>query len=169
MLKLTLAAVDRGEVRIRETVPPDASMWSETNVRLGAPLQVDLRASSVGEGVLVRGSLATEVVRECRRCLKEVRTDLDLHVDLLFEPVSPEEEDDADGEVYPLPQRGTELDLTDAVREQVVLNAPDYVLCREDCRGLCAHCGADRNETACDCVSEQAPSPWDALKKLKQD
>jgi uncharacterized protein len=169
MLKLALNAVDRGEVRIRETVPPDAPMWSEASVKLSAPLQVDLVATSVGEGILVRGSLRTEVTGECRRCLIEVPAGVDLHVDLLFEPVSPEEEDEAEGEVYPLPQRGAELDLSGPIREQIVLNAPTYVLCREDCRGLCPQCGADRNQTACDCVSEPAPSPWDALMKLKHD
>jgi uncharacterized protein len=167
MLKLALNAVDRGEVRLRETVPPDAPMWDEASVRLSAPLQVDLLATSVGEGILVRGSLRTQVTGECRRCLTEVPADMDVHVDLLFEPVSPEEEDEAAGEVYPLPQRGAELDLSGPVREQIVLHAADYVLCREDCRGICAQCGADRNHTECDCVSEPAPSPWDALKKLK--
>jgi uncharacterized protein len=168
MLKLALNAVDRGEVRIRETVPPDAAMWSETSVKPAAPLEVDLVANSVGDGILVRGSLRTQVAQECRRCLKDVLSDVDVHVDLLFEPVTDEEEYEAAGEVYPLP-RGIELDLTGPVLEQVVLHVPDFVLCREDCRGICAQCGADRNETACDCVSEPAPSPWDALKKLKQD
>jgi uncharacterized protein len=169
MLNLTLAAVDRGEVRIREEVQPDDPMWAGSGVTLAKPLHVDFRASSVGEGILVRGSLRTTVRLECRRCLEEVEHEIDENVDLLFEPLAGGEEDEADGEVYPLPERGTELDLTAAVREQLLLHVPQFVLCREDCKGLCAHCGTDLNQGACDCVSEPAPSPWDALKKLKTD
>ncbi|MDB4951992.1 MAG: hypothetical protein JWM27_4641 [Gemmatimonadetes bacterium] len=169
MLKLALKQVDRADVRIRETVPTDDPMWDGVAVKLSAPVEVDLTASSVGEGVLVRGSLGTAVVQECRRCLKEVRSDVEVHVDLLFEPLTAEEEDETEGEVYPIPPRAAEVDLTGPVREQLLLHVPAYALCREDCRGLCPKCGVDRNDIACDCVSESAPSPWDALKKLKND
>ncbi len=69
------------------------------------------------------------------------------------------------GEVYPLPERGTEVDLTAAVREQVLLQVPQFALCSEECSGLCPQCGTDLNDGACECVPERAPSPWDALKK----
>jgi uncharacterized protein len=170
MLKLALAAVNRGEVRIREQVPPDHSMWRDAGVRLAGPVEVDLRATSVSDdSILVRGTLATRVVLECRRCLKSVEHGVDVHVDMLFADLAAEEQEEAEGEVYPIPARGTELDLTGAVREQLLLNVPEYALCREDCRGLCPQCGADRNESECDCVSEPAESPWDALKKLDPD
>jgi uncharacterized protein len=59
--------------------------------------------------------------------------------------------------------------LTVAVREQVLLQVPQFTLCREECRGLCPTCGADLNEGACECVPEQGASPWDALKDVKFD
>ena len=55
------------------------------------------------------------------------------------------------------------------LREQLLLRVPAYVVCREECRGLCPQCGANLNETTCACEPEQAASPWDALKKLKFD
>lgn len=168
MLKLALAAVDRGEVRIREEVAPDDPLWNDAGVGLSAPLVVDLAARSVGDGILVRGRIATTVRRECRRCLAEVERKVDDTVDMLFEPLE-DEEDAADGEVYPIPPRGTELDLAGPVREQLLLRVPEYVLCREECRGLCPTCGADLNAGACECVPEQASSPWNALKNVKFD
>jgi uncharacterized protein len=66
-------------------------------------------------------------------------------------------------------RRGDELDLTDAVREHVVLETPALALCREDCRGLCPSCGADLNEGPCDCAPQAAPTAWDALKNVKFD
>jgi uncharacterized protein len=169
MLHLSLAAVDRGEVTLREEVPPEHPMWSGTGVALVRPLQVDLTAREVGDAVLVRGSLRTAVRLSCRRCLEPVESEIDAHVDLLFAaPMEGEEEGD-DGEVYPLPPRGDDLDLTGAVREHVVLETPALALCREDCRGLCPSCGADLNDGACECAPQAVPTAWDALKTVKFD
>ena len=169
MLKLDLAAVDRDEVHLREQVPPDHPMWSESGMDLAAPLEVDLTARSVGEGVLVRGKLRGRVRMACRRCLEPVEREIDDTVDLLFLPPTGDEEEDTGGDAYTLPARGTELDLTDAVREHVLLDNPEYALCREECRGLCPTCGTNLNEGACECVPEAAPSAWDALKKIQFD
>jgi uncharacterized protein len=168
MLKVSLTALDRGEVNVREQVPQDDPMWTDAGFTLAAPLDVDLTARSVGEGVYLRGRLRTTVRHACRRCLTSVDVGVDDIVDLLFEPLGPDD-DGAEGEVYPLPERGDELDLRDAVREQVLLRAPEFALCSEACKGLCPTCGADLNTDPCDCVPEQAESPWDALKNVKFD
>lgn len=39
-------------------------------------------------------------------------------------------------------------------------------LCKEDCKGLCPHCGADRNVTECDCESRQIDPRFAALRAL---
>jgi uncharacterized protein len=169
MLHLSLAAVDRGEVTLREEVPPDHPMWGDTGVELTRPLQVDLKAREVGEGVLVRGTLRTAVRQACRRCLAPVESEIDEHVDLFFASPMEGEADGDDGEAYPLPARGDDLDLTEAVREHVLLVTPALALCREDCRGLCPTCGADLNEGACECAPQAAPAAWDALKNVKFD
>ena len=167
MLHLNLAGLDRGDVTLREQVPPDHPMWVDTGIELTEPLEVDLTAHEVGDGVLVRGTLRTRARQSCRRCLAPVEQDVDTDVTLYFADAD-EEGDGGDGEVYPLP-RGDDLDLTEAVREQVLLQAPEFTLCREECRGLCPTCGADLNEGACECVPDEAESPWDALKNVKFD
>lgn len=168
MLKVSLTALDRGEVTVREQIAPDDEMWDGAGLTLATPLDVDLTARSVGDGVFLRGRLRTTVRLACRRCLTSVEQEIDDIVDLLFEPLGPDD-DGAEGEVYPLPERGIELDLRDAVREQVLLRAPDLALCSEDCRGLCPQCGTDLNTGQCDCVPEKAATPWDALKNVKFD
>jgi uncharacterized protein len=170
MLHLNLAAVDRGDAALREQVPPDHPMWNGSGVELVRPLDVDLTAHDVGEGVLVRGSLKTAVRLACRRCLEPVEHPVDAHVDMLFAPPSADADgEDDDGEVYPLPARGDDLDLTAAVREQVLLEVPEFALCREECRGLCPTCGKDLNQGECDCAPAPVDSPWDALKNVKFD
>jgi uncharacterized protein len=164
-----LAAVSRGEVDVRDEVAPDDPLWSATGLDLREPLRVELRAQQVGDGVLVRGRISTRLVLECRRCLKEVLTEVDARVDMLYEPLDRVEADELGGEVYPIPASTGELDLGPALREQLLLQVPDFVVCEEACRGLCAQCGANLNETTCSCVPEESGSSWDALKKLKFD
>lgn len=169
MLTLSLAAVSRGEVEVDGEISPDDPLWEGTELALSEPLRAELRAQPVGEGILVRGRIRTGLQMECRRCLEPVRTEIDDTVDLLFESLDESEEDDLSGEVYPIPPRGTELDLGPALREQLVLRVPSYVVCDEACRGLCPHCGTDLNQGTCDCVPDTGGSPWDALKTFKFD
>ena len=168
MLNVSLTALDRGEVHVREQVAADDAMWEGSGVTLAAPLDVDLTARPVGDGVFVRGRLRTTVRQACRRCLASVELPVDDTVDMLFDVLGPDEEE-VEGEVYPLPARGDALDLRDAVREQLLLRAPEFVLCSEECKGLCPTCGADRNQDECNCVPEPAESPWNALKNVKFD
>lgn len=168
MLKVNLAGIDREDVQLSEQIPVGDPFWEGMRTNPVAPLQVELRVNSVGDGVLARGRLSTEVELECRRCLKPVRQTVKDSVDMLFASIG-EDEPEIEGEVYPLPARGTELDLTEAVREQLLLRVPEYALCDEACRGLCPTCGTNRNEGACDCVHDAPANPWDALKQIKFD
>ena len=166
---LSLNEVSRGEARFTGDVSPDDPLWEGSDVRLQEPLRVDLRAQTVGDGVLVRGRMYTRVTQECRRCLAPVEAEVDDDVTLLFEPLGDDEEAELVGEVYPLPERGDALDLGPALREELILRLPDLVVCSESCRGLCPTCGANLNETTCECVPVEESSPWTALKNLKFD
>jgi uncharacterized protein len=59
-----------------------------------------------------------------------------------------------------------EVDLTPLFRDQVILAVPFAPLCKEDCKGLCPQCGADRNHETCDCKPPVDPR-WAALQTLK--
>jgi uncharacterized protein len=170
MLNLSLTAISRGGQRAQWEVPVDHPLWEGADLHLVEPVRVRVEAQPMGEdSVLVRGDIATTVESSCRRCLATVRVPVDEPIDLLFDELAATEQDELAGEVYPLPGRGDDLDLSDPLREQLVLHAPAFVLCKEECRGLCPRCGAALNRTACDCVPEPEPGPWDALKKITFD
>jgi uncharacterized protein len=79
-----------------------------------------------------------------------------------------EEGDPDDPDVYPIDSAARELDLRPAVREQWLLDAPAYALCRPDCKGLCPTCGTDLNAGDCECAPV-THSQWDALRKYRGD
>ena len=72
------------------------------------------------------------------------------------------EEEDLD--LYPYV--GEAIDLEPLVREQVIRAVPYAPLCKEDCKGLCAQCGADLNQGPCRCEKPIDPR-FEALKGLK--
>ena len=57
------------------------------------------------------------------------------------------------------------LDLTEAVRQYVIINLPMKPLCRQDCAGLCSGCGANLNDGGCAC-SAPVDSRWSPLLEL---
>ena len=53
------------------------------------------------------------------------------------------------------PYNGEYIDLTETIRELLILSEPMKVLCRPDCAGLCPQCGANLNEGACSCPTDR--------------
>ena len=43
------------------------------------------------------------------------------------------------------------LDLTEDIRQEIILEYPLKPLCKDDCRGLCPLCGQNLNENECEC------------------
>lgn len=166
MFVIDLGALHDGEVRLRREVPADHPLWEGID-GLTRPVAVALTARDVGAAVWVDLQIETELERPCRRCLVTVRRPIDQEVGIVFQPASEVEEGDDDAYTY-RPDR-KELDFSDAVREQLILAVPSYMTCREECRGLCAQCGVNRNEVDCDCRPEAGASPWDALKDVRFD
>jgi len=62
-----------------------------------------------------------------------------------------------------------ELDLTEGLRESILLSLPMRFKCSENCRGLCDQCGANLNVETCSCRKESIDSRWDALRNLLDD
>jgi uncharacterized protein len=119
----------------------------------------------------VRGSITAPLEIDCTRCLTPVRRELDVvfEVDFVGREMLPESKEthldgsDLDTDMI----EGTQLDLTDIAREQILLNLPETVLCREDCKGICPTCGQDLNEGKCQCGDDDIDPRWAALKDLK--
>jgi uncharacterized protein len=105
----------------------------------GSPVQLDLRLEAVMDGVLVTGTASADLEGECARCLEPIEDAITVDLQELY-LYDPAEGDDEDDDVSRL--EGDLLDLEPALRDAVVLALPFQPLCRDDCPGLCAECGA---------------------------
>lgn len=128
-----------------------------------------VRMMRTNQGVLVQGNLLGEAHVACARCLAPVPVDLDVQVEEVFVPtvdmatgrsIKPEEEDEA----LWIDEHHI-LDLSEVLRQDVMLELPPHVLCKEDCRGLCPECGTNLNEASCDCKPDIDPR-WSSLTDL---
>lgn len=139
------------------------------------PIRVRLRANRVRELVEVEGVMQTAARVTCGRCLAPFTCPLEIEFALTYtgdrprdpEPADPKAEELDAGEAGLIYFRGEEIDLTEGIQEQVILAFPLRPLCRESCKGLCAHCGADLNNERCRCAPPSTESPFAALSRLK--
>jgi uncharacterized protein len=166
-------------VDFREEFSPDAIDLGE-EVRQRSALCSEGRADLVEEhhgkhkavqDIRVKGKLETSLEVPCARCLEPVIHEVERSFDLLYRPLgidSGHEElsvTDAEAEIgY---YEGEGLLLEDTLREQVLLALPLKTLCREDCKGLCPHCGKNLNEVQCACEDVVEDPRWSALKEIR--
>ncbi|MGH7754616.1 MAG: YceD family protein [Gemmatimonadales bacterium] len=165
MLEVDLAQVMQGPVDTVAEVPPTDPLFQGLEFPPGDPVRVRGRLQSTGEGRYYwRATVATVVAAECRRCLAAVRLPVSAQVEALFTEAADAEEDPA---AYPIPHRAQHVDLKPAVREELILVVPAYVLCRDDCRGLCPRCGADLNAGPCPCPPAEGDPRWESLRQTQ--
>lgn len=119
----------------------------------------------------IAGEITAPLEIECTRCLHPVAENLKIEFNAAYvekENYTQAKEAElgaADLDVSVI--EGNTIDLDELVREQILLNLPEKIFCREDCRGLCEKCGANRNLINCNCLDTEIDPRWAALKKLK--
>ena len=168
MLSLDLTRLDReGSVELNACFPAASALWEGSGVEWDGSVEVKLTASLAGSGeIVVRGSLDGRLKQECRRCLEPVGGEMCHELTLVFIAADEKGAEDDDGvHVY---GQGTEIDLSNAVREEVVFAVDPYVICKSDCKGLCSRCGTNRNKQTCNCTEDHTDPRWEALRVLKE-
>jgi uncharacterized protein len=117
-----------------------------------SPVAYNLYVQTVCEELIVNGRVSAEVQVRCSRCMEIFSTKI---------------EDSAFLRTFPLEGSELEMDVTSDIREAIILNLPLFLLCDEDCKGRCPHCGKNLNEGSCECTEEEGPNAWDVLSGLK--
>lgn len=143
----------------------------DKDLDVAEPLRGKVKFLRTGNGILVTGHLRTAVNLPCRRCLAPVTVPVAIDLEEEFHPSI----DLLTGQ--PVPLEGDEedatrtdarhmLDLTEVVRQNLLLTVPMSVLCSSQCRGLCPECGENLNEGPCKCQHEAGDPRLAALRDL---
>ncbi|HEY3974552.1 MAG TPA: DUF177 domain-containing protein [Candidatus Sulfotelmatobacter sp.] len=122
--------------------------------------------------IRLRGRLTAGLELQCARCVEPVRQEIARDFELLYRPLGADAGRDelsvTDAEAEIGYYQGDGILLEDVLREQVLLALPLKVTCREDCRGLCPHCGTNLNEEQCSCAVAVEDPRWTALREIRE-
>lgn len=160
-----------GATRDYDVATPTAHLADE--LEQSGPAAGRVRLLRTNRGVLVEGDLNGEIVVECSRCLTEFSLPMTIHLEEEFQPtvdvlrgtyVEVDEEDAA-----LLINEQHILDLSEVIRQALLLEIPLQPLCKPDCAGLCPICGQDLNLGPCDCETGDGDVRWAQLGALLAD
>lgn len=145
--------------QLREPVGSSRNYKIEESLELegsSLPVKGEVNFLRTNKGILVRGKVLIYLEALCSRCLTSFSFPLHLEIEEEFFPII----DPVRGYVLPpypdaftIDERQI-LDLTEALRQNVICNMPMRFLCRPDCAGLCPQCGANLNEETCLCQKD---------------
>lgn len=128
------------------------------------PVTAELELEAAAGGVVARGRARSPAVLLCNRCLGATVRPVEAEITQLFAvpragPAQPVGYDSVKPDGW--------IDFGPLLRDEISLSVPLVSLCREECRGMCATCGADLNAGECGGHAEKpVPSPFAELKNL---
>ncbi len=136
---------------------------------------VDVSGSlkKTGKDIFLTGRIKTELSLECSRCLEPFRFPVATGVTAHFVPESKAGKEHGEVEVKTAEvdiefYDERRVDITQPVRDQILLAVPLVYVCKKDCKGLCPHCGKNLNSGPCGCSEDTPIDPrLEVLKSLK--
>jgi uncharacterized protein len=135
-----------------------------------APVRIQGSVERNGETVDLTARLNATVRLACARCLESF--DLPVYNEFALRLVAEEADPkagtdaDADDAVFLAPEG--RADVREIATEQIYLSLPMKPVCREDCKGLCPACGANRNVDECGCPQQPEDPRLAPLRELQQ-
>ncbi|MBI2842464.1 MAG: DUF177 domain-containing protein [Armatimonadetes bacterium] len=135
------------------------------------PIVGTVEFTNTGRLILARGGFSATVEMECGRCLERLIVPVEVKIEEQF-PIANltallagHEEEIPEEEKEPLFENNV-FDLSEFIRQAILVEVPIQPLCNETCKGLCPTCGRNLNEGPCDCPVVVEASPFDKLRQL---
>jgi uncharacterized protein len=162
------------KISFEASFEPGVVEFGSDNIQQLGPLSWTAAAERAGNEIRIAGSLNTSIELPCSRCLEPSRIAISKPFDLFFrerdkamfdedEEIELDEEDTRTAFFS-----GTQLAITDILREQILLALPMKALCTVDCKGLCPHCGINLNSGSCNCPHDDFSPHMDTLIEIKR-
>ena len=136
-----------------------------------ADVDVNIEVNNAGSRLIVLGTLTTAIEMSCSRCAEKFFQDIQVPVSEQFLPEeSPEIKEKkefnlSDLSVFTFSE--DEIDMEEAIRQNIYSALPLQPLCSKECKGLCPTCGENLNITQCKCPTEEFDPRLAPLLKFK--
>jgi uncharacterized protein len=169
-MRIELENLEGGKGDFAHVYQPEDLNPVDERIRITEPATVTGKVRRAGNEVFVNGHVETRAEVECDRCLQPVTQPVSADFELEYisgaEYESSSVAELTEAEMAVSVFDGHAIDVDEIVKEQVVLAVPTRMLCRDDCKGICPECGADRNQGECSCKENEIDPRWAALKNL---
>lgn len=140
MIKIFLRDIPDLGLNLNQTVKANEIGLSDDSFKCLTPLQIKARIEKAIDAILVKAQVEAEYEVPCARCLEPIRAERCDQYDLYFE-ITPETEF---------------IDLSEDLRQELVITLTEISLCQPDCRGICPGCGINLNKNECDCSQKES-------------
>ncbi len=130
-------------------------------------MHIHVNANKIGTQLFLNIVVTTIGNFICDRCLEHYSSELKERFRLVYSLESNVNSvSDDEGGLRFLTKDKTSVDISEDIRESLLLMTPMKKLCSEECHGICPRCGVNRNIEQCEHSDEIIDHRWDALKKL---
>jgi len=171
-MKIAVSSLSERPTTLQGTFAPKELELVAVRVQFRDPVQVSATVSRMQEDVLAQGKASTKAHVECSRCLEDVEVDLAGEFEALYVTATGRfakrmgHPDFAGGDQRVNFYSELTVDLSDEIRQCILLALPIKPLCRPDCAGLCPQCGRNRNEGPCGCKEDAEDDLWAKLRAI---
>ena len=135
--ELLNAVGNKAKIKIEERLE-----FPKDEIALISPVQADLTLTNTGRGILLEGRVKARVSLTCGRCLKEFAFLLEAEISEVYKkehkharPNKDEIELSEADFIFPI-DRENDIDMAEAIRQNLILALPIKVICSDGCSGL---------------------------------
>ena len=181
------SGIDRAEGIAAEALDETLREAGESDWRAAGEATFEARFDKVAGKILMRARALVRLQTDCKRCLVAMPIELPFEFTVQFSSKPARVEVDARPSSEPKRLRdevgtgasfdlsapdeeffdGKAIDTAEVFREQLLLNLPMGLVCRDDCKGLCPVCGEQLNQRECGCDRRPMDPRWEALRSIK--
>jgi uncharacterized protein len=130
---------------------------------------VDAVIEKTGNQLFLSASIATAGTFDCDRCTTQFEAPLSPSYTMHYISKDSDSAQYGPDEVQILLPGESLIDISEDIRQMILLSVPLKLLCRNDCAGLCPHCGRNLNLGPCACKDETIDSRWEKLRRLQSN
>ena len=167
MLKLGIDNLSEGVIiHTLDALPVDLEL--KEFAEFGLPIKAKFTLNKVGEAIYVKADLTAECRFVCDRCLEPFVAKVSDSIRMIY-TFSSMLKSARDENVFIITDGVSEIDVTQPVRETLIIALPSKRVCTDDCKGLCSQCGVNLNIASCTCEQNAIDPRWEALRKMMNE
>jgi len=137
-MKIDLRSIPAEGLHLKESSTPEQLEINSKDIKFKNPIEIEATVTKYTNAVTAEISLRAEVEAICSRCLETFKTKIN-------------KKNRFD---YSVSDDNPTVDVSEDIRQDLILDYPIKRLCKNDCKGLCPKCGENLNQGPCNCKKD---------------